>query len=46
MKLLTLLQAGALLLLAMFGAYASANHSDVAGEECATTTDLSERCDL
>lgn len=46
MKLLTILQAGALLLLAMFGAYASANHSDVAGQDCATTNDLSQRCDL
>lgn len=45
MKLITVAQAGALLLLAMFGAYASA-HQPQQHPTCATTMDVSQRCDL
>lgn len=44
MKLITVVQAGALLLLAMFGAYASAHQPEQ--PSCAITMQVSERCDL
>jgi hypothetical protein len=44
MKLITVVQAGALLLLAMFGAYASAQQPEA--KTCATTMEVVERCGL
>lgn len=44
MKLITVVQAGALVLLAMFGAYASAHQAEQ--PSCATTMDVTDRCDL